>query len=51
MAVDDLTSAGLQWPNLVEKLITHVHSYTDFAKALGHHPPDEIKAVIEWASV
>lgn len=51
MAVDDLTNAGLKWPNLVERLITHVHSYRDFAKALGHHPPDEIKAVIEWSHV
>lgn len=51
MAVDDLTSASLKWPGHVEKLITHVYPYIDYAKALGHHPPDEIKAVIEWATV
>lgn len=49
MAVDDLTNANLRWTGHAEKLITHVYFQTDFAQALGHHPPDEIKAVIEWA--
>ncbi len=49
MAVDDLTHANLRWNNHAEKLITHVYPFSDFAEALGHHPPDEIKAVIEWA--
>ena len=26
------------------------HAYSDFAAALGQHPSDEIKAVIEWTT-
>jgi threonine dehydrogenase-like Zn-dependent dehydrogenase len=48
MAVDDLAHAHLRWGDHVTQLITHHHPYTDFATALGKHPPDEIKTVIEW---
>lgn len=51
MAVDDLSNANLRWTGHGEKLITHVYSQRDFALALGHHPPDEIKAVIEWSKI
>ncbi len=49
MAVDDLARARLTWGDHLSGLITHRHSYIDFAAALGQHPPDEIKAVVEWA--
>ncbi|HEY6952994.1 MAG TPA: alcohol dehydrogenase, partial [Bacteroidota bacterium] len=49
MAVDDLARANLLWNGHVDKLITHRYPYDQFARALGEHPQDEIKAVIEWA--
>lgn len=48
MAVDDLARAHLSWGDHVGRLITHRYPSTDFAAALRQHPPDEIKAVIEW---
>jgi threonine dehydrogenase-like Zn-dependent dehydrogenase len=48
MAVDDLAHAHLRWGDHLQKLITHRYPYTDFEAALGRHPSDEIKAVIEW---
>ena len=50
MAVDDLAQAHLRWGDLADRLITHRHAYSDFAAALGQHPSDEIKAVIEWTT-
>ncbi len=50
MAVADLAAAGLRWPGHVEKLITHIHPFTDFAAALARPAGDEIKAVIQWGS-
>jgi threonine dehydrogenase-like Zn-dependent dehydrogenase len=50
MAVDDLSRAHLRWGDHLSGLITHHHAYTDFAAALGQHPPEEIKAVVEWGS-
>ncbi|HTR80876.1 MAG TPA: glucose 1-dehydrogenase [Bacteroidota bacterium] len=49
MAADDLARADLIWKGYVDKLITHRYACTDFAKAFGEHPQDEIKSVIEWA--
>jgi len=49
MAVADLEAASLRWKGHVEKLITHVHPYTDYAAALARPTRDEIKAVIEWS--
>lgn len=49
MAVDDLRSANLRWPGQIVKLITHRHQATDAANAFATHPPDEIKAVVEWS--
>jgi hypothetical protein len=46
VAVDDLVQAGGKY---MARLITHRHAPGDFDSALGHHAPDEIKAVIEWA--
>jgi hypothetical protein len=40
----------LLWGAHIAKLITHRHPYTEFAVALGQHPADEIKSVIEWTS-
>jgi threonine dehydrogenase-like Zn-dependent dehydrogenase len=48
MAVNDLEVAHLRWGDHIAKLITHRHPYTEFAAALGQHPANEIKAVIEW---
>jgi threonine dehydrogenase-like Zn-dependent dehydrogenase len=48
MAVEDLAEGERRWPGLLGRLITHRHPWTDFAAALGGHPEDEIKAVIEW---
>ncbi|HKZ83306.1 MAG TPA: glucose 1-dehydrogenase [Anaerolineae bacterium] len=47
MAVDDLAAARMRWGDHVARLITHRHPYADFATALGQHPADEIKTVIE----
>ncbi len=49
MGVDDLLHAYLRWGDLIARLITHRHPYTDFEAVLSQHPPDEIKAAIEWA--
>lgn len=49
MAIDDLMHASLLWADHASKLITHRHSYTDFAAAYQQHPADEIKSVIEWS--
>jgi threonine dehydrogenase-like Zn-dependent dehydrogenase len=48
MAVDDLAHAHLLWGDHIARLITHRYPYPDFETALGEHPPDEIKAVVEW---
>jgi threonine dehydrogenase-like Zn-dependent dehydrogenase len=48
MAVDDLAHAYLRWGDHLRKLITHRYAYTDFETALGQHPSDEIKTVVEW---
>ncbi|MGA9119464.1 MAG: glucose 1-dehydrogenase [Bacteroidota bacterium] len=50
MAVHDLTIANLRWGGLLPRLITHRYRAQDFASAFGAHPPDEIKAVIEWST-
>lgn len=50
MAVDDMAYATLRWGDLVTRLITHRHAYTDFAAALTSHPADEIKSVVEWGA-
>ncbi len=49
MAVNDLEHAHLQWKDHVDALITDHFAHTDFAAALNHHDPDEIKVVLEWA--
>jgi threonine dehydrogenase-like Zn-dependent dehydrogenase len=51
IAVDDLAHAHLLWGDHIARLITHRYPYTDFKTALDEHPPDEIKAVIEWGVV
>lgn len=48
MAVTDLVSAHWHWGTLVERLITHHHRPAEFSSVFLQHPPDEIKAVIEW---
>ena len=48
MAVDDLAEANLRWGDHIATLITQRFIYTDFADALDHHDPDEIKVVVEW---
>ena len=48
MAVDDLVRAHLRWGDHVARLITHRYPFTDFEEALGQHPADAIKIVVEW---
>ena len=49
MAANDLLQAGILWRGHAEKLITHRYRIEEFQKVFASHPPDEIKAVIEWA--
>lgn len=49
-AVADLEESQKKWPGLMERLITSKTPYTEYASVLMHRKPDEIKAVIEWAS-
>jgi threonine dehydrogenase-like Zn-dependent dehydrogenase len=49
MAVDDLLGAQEAWGEAMRQVITQRLPYTDFARALSRHPPDEIKTVLEWA--
>jgi threonine dehydrogenase-like Zn-dependent dehydrogenase len=49
-AVADLRQAQRRWGDHVTRLITHRSSFTEFSTLLREHSPDEIKAVLEWAS-
>jgi len=49
MAVADLEAAKDTWGDALEQFITHRLPYTAFADALSHHPPDEIKMILEWS--
>jgi threonine dehydrogenase-like Zn-dependent dehydrogenase len=49
MAVEDLAAAHRRWPAVLDALVTDRLPYGEFARALSHHGPDEIKTVIEWA--
>jgi hypothetical protein len=51
MAVNDLAKARETWGSTVDQVITHRFPYTQFLEALTHHTADEIKSVVEWASV
>jgi len=48
-AIDDLGEARKAWGDAIGQVITHKAPYTEFAGVLSHHPPDEIKTVLEWA--
>jgi threonine dehydrogenase-like Zn-dependent dehydrogenase len=48
MAVDDLACAHLRWGDHVARLITHRYAFSDFKEAIGQHPADAIKTVVEW---
>jgi len=50
MAVEDLARARARWGDCMSGLITHRYPSPQFATALGEHPPDEIKAVVEWTT-
>lgn len=49
LGLQDLALAAKKWPGVVEKLITKHVPYTAFADVMGHHTPDEIKVVVDWA--
>jgi threonine dehydrogenase-like Zn-dependent dehydrogenase len=51
MAVDDLGQARLRWGDHVGRLITQRHAPTDFEQTLHHHGAEEIKSIVEWASL
>jgi threonine dehydrogenase-like Zn-dependent dehydrogenase len=50
MAIEDLVAGNNQFPDALKQIITDRHPYTEFADALAHHGPNEIKCVLEWAS-
>lgn len=49
LAVTDLQTANETWADTLDLLITHRLPYTAFADVLSHHPPDEIKTILEWS--
>jgi glucose 1-dehydrogenase len=51
MAVSDLLTAKQTWGDTLDTFITHRLPYTAFAEALSHHPPDEIKTILEWKPI
>ena len=51
LAVADLQAAKQTWGDALDLLITHRLPYTAFAEALSHHPPDEIKTILEWRAL
>jgi threonine dehydrogenase-like Zn-dependent dehydrogenase len=50
MAVEHLFEANLRWPGWIPRLITGRKPLEEYAGALQHHDPDEIKTVIAWGS-
>jgi glucose 1-dehydrogenase len=48
MAADDLFQGLLQWPGLLQRLITHRYSPEEGPKALLDHSADEVKGVVRW---
>jgi threonine dehydrogenase-like Zn-dependent dehydrogenase len=42
-AVHDLSEVHARWGDHIAGLITHRHQFNDYASALQHHGPDEIK--------
>ncbi len=49
MAVEDMGKAQKNWGEEIQKIITDRFPYTEFDQALHSHPPEEIKAVLEWS--
>ena len=49
MAVADIVQAAKVYPDVINKIITDRHPYTEFQDVLAHHTSDEIKCVLEWA--
>ena len=49
MGVHDLAQAHGRWSTHVAGLITQRHSPSEFAQSVGHHQPESIKEVVEWA--
>lgn len=48
--VRDLQRARQEWGGALDGVITHPRPFAEFASALAPPPPDEIKAVLEWAT-
>jgi hypothetical protein len=51
MAVDDLGRARQTWGDAIDRVITAMVPYTQFAYALSSHPADEIKTVLGWGTL
>ncbi len=51
LAVADLEAGKRAWGSALDQFITHRLPYTEFAEALSHHPPDEIKTILEWSAL
>jgi threonine dehydrogenase-like Zn-dependent dehydrogenase len=50
LAVEDLVRAVCRWgQEFVGRLITHRYSVEAAPEAFSRHPPDEVKAVVDWA--
>ncbi len=51
LAVDDLGRAVCRWgKEFIGRLITHRYPVEAAPEAFGRHPPEEIKAVVEWGA-
>lgn len=48
-AVNYLVKAKQQWPEAVDKIITHRYPFGKYDDALHNHGEDEIKVVIDWS--
>jgi glucose 1-dehydrogenase len=47
-SIKDIDAGHKAFPEVMNQIITDRHPYTQFADALGHHGPNEIKCVLEW---
>lgn len=48
LAVDALQASKVNWPSVIEQVITERVPFKDFQAALQHHSADEIKVVVDW---
>ncbi|MBI1911449.1 MAG: alcohol dehydrogenase catalytic domain-containing protein [Deltaproteobacteria bacterium] len=51
LAVRDLQASQLRWGRHMDGLITHCYHPSELGEVIKTHPPDEIKAVIDWSAL